>query len=135
MASRRGKSKSGSMTGTLSRRERQFVDILLRRREASASDVREELPDPPSYDAVRTTLRILTEKGAAVRRSEGARYLYAPAVDLKDAREDALGYLVRTFFQGSAGRAALALLRESDLHLDEAELARLERKIEKVEKK
>ena len=75
------------------------------------------------------------KSGAAVRRSEGTKYLYAPAVDLKDAREDALSHLVRTFFQGSAGRAALALLRESDLHLDEAELARLERKIEKVEKK
>ena len=135
MARRRGKARRTIPPGVLSRRERQIVDILLWRREASASDVQDDLPDPPSYDAVRTTLRILTEKGAAVRRSEGTRYLYAPAVNLADAQEDALSHLVRTFFQGSAGRAALALLRESDLHLDESELARLERKIEKAEKR
>jgi predicted transcriptional regulator len=109
------------------------MDVLLRRREASAARVLEDLPDPPSYDAVRTTLRILTEKGMAVRRSEGGRYLYAPAIDLEDAREDALRHLVRIFFQGSAARAALALLRESDLHLDEKELRRLEKKLRETE--
>jgi hypothetical protein len=55
-------------------------------------------------------------------------------VDLATARDDALGHLVRTFFKGSAARAALALLKKSDLHLDESELARLERKLEKAEK-
>lgn len=121
------------LPGSLSRRERQIMDVLLRRREASAALVLEDLPDPPSYDSVRTTLRILTEKGMAVRRSEGGRYLYAPAIDLEDAREDALRHLVRIFFQGSTARAALALLRESDLHLDEKELRRLEKKLRETE--
>ncbi len=129
------KKKGGELTGKLSRRERQIVDILLRRREATALEVREDMADAPSYDAVRTTLRILTDKGVAVRRSQDTPYVYAPAVDLDDAREDALSHLVRTFFQGSAARAALALLRDSDLKLDEAELARLEKRIEKAEPK
>ena len=119
----------------LSRRERQIMDILLRRREATAQLVQADLPDPPSYDSVRTILRILTEKGAAVRRADGTRYIYAPAVDLDTARQVALTHLVRTFFQGSAGRAALELLKKSDLSLNEAELARLEKKIQKSEKK
>ena len=119
----------------LSRRERQIMDILLRRREATASDVRAEMLDPPSYDAVRTILRILTEKRAAVRRADGTRYIYAPAVDQATAREDALRHLVRTFFQGSAGRAALALLRKSDLSLGTAELAKLEGQIQEAEEK
>lgn len=42
----------------LRRRERQIMDVLLRHRQATASVVREEIPDSPSYDAVRTTLRI-----------------------------------------------------------------------------
>jgi BlaI family penicillinase repressor len=111
------------------------MDILLRKREASASDVREEIPDAPSYDAIRTTLRILTEKGFAVRRSSGTRYLYAPALDLDTARDDALGHLVLTFFQGSAARAALALLRKSDLSLEESDLATLQNMIENAEEK
>ena len=61
------------------------------------------------------------------------RYLYAPAVDLEIARQDALGHLVRTFFQGSAARAALALLRKSDLSLEESDLATLQRMIEDAE--
>ena len=93
------------------------------------------MSDPPSYDAVRTTLRILTGKGIAVRRSEGTRHVYAPAVDLDTARDDALTHLVRTFFHGSTARAALALLRDSDLQLDESELTRLEQKISKQEEK
>lgn len=117
----------------LSRRERQIMDILLRRREATALQVQGDLPDPPSYDAVRTILRILTEKGATVRRADGTRYIYAPAVDPDTARQLALTHLVRTFFQGSPGRAALELLKKSDLRLDDTELARLEKKIRQSE--
>lgn len=122
-----------ALTGSLSRRERQIVDILHRRREASAEQVRRDLDDPPSYDAVRTTLRILTDKGIAIRRSEGTKYVYAPAVDPATARVDALSHLVRTFFHGSTARAALALLRDADLKLDESELARIEKKISEAE--
>lgn len=109
------------------------MDILLRRGEANAADVRGELPDPPSYDAVRTTLRILTGKGHAVRRSDGVRFLYAPAVDLEAARADALGHLVDTFFEGSAARAAIALLHRSDLDLEENDVARLEARLRQAE--
>ena len=129
-----GRKKAATSPESLSRRERQIMDILLRRREATALEVRKDLRDPPSYDAVRTILRILTEKGVARRRAEGPRYIYSPAFDVASAREDALRHLVRTFFQGSTGRAALALLRKSDLQLGETELARLEKKIRKAEK-
>ncbi len=118
----------------LSRRERQIMDVLLRRRQATAAVVRDEIPDPPSYDAVRTTLRILAEKGYVVRKTDRPRYVYAPAIDFETAREHALTRLVRTFYHGSAARAALALLRNSDLHMDEKTLNRLEKTIAKFEK-
>ena len=118
----------------LSRRERQIMDVLLRRRQATAAVVRDEIPDPPSYDAVRTTLRILAEKGYVVRKTDRPRYVYAPAIDFETARKHALTRLVRTFYHGSAARAALALLKNSDLHLDEKALNRLEKTIAKFEK-
>lgn len=117
----------------LSRRERQIMDVLLRHRQATALQVRDEIPDPPSYDAVRTTLRILAEKGYAVCNSAGPRHIYAPAMDFEVAREHALARLVKTFYQGSAARAALALLRHADIDLDEQELSRLEASLEQVE--
>ena len=65
-----GRKKGASPPEGASRRERQILDILLRREEATVSEVRQDLPDPPSYDSVRTILRILTEKGVADRRTE-----------------------------------------------------------------
>jgi len=118
----------------LSRRERQIMDVLLRHRQATAAVVRDEIPEPPSYDAVRTTLRILAEKGYVVRKTDRPQYVYAPAIDFETAREHALTRLVRTFYQGSAARAALALLKSSDLHMDEKTLNRLEETIVNFER-
>ncbi len=117
----------------LSRRERQIMDVLLRHAQATASMVREEIPDPPSYDAVRTTLRILVEKGLVERAAGNGRHVYRPAIDLDTAREHAVSRLVRTFYQGSTARAALALLRRSDLDLGEEELERLERMLAQMD--
>lgn len=39
------------------------MDIIYQRRQATAAEVMEHLPDPPSYSAVRALLRVLEEKG------------------------------------------------------------------------
>jgi len=118
----------------LSRRERQLMDILYRRGRATAAEVREALPDPPSYSAVRALLRILEEKGHARHTGEGARYVYAPAVPHGKATRSALRHLVDTFFEGSAGDAAAALLDDSAAKLSPADLDRLSQLIEKARK-
>jgi len=59
----------------LTRRERQVMDILFRRGEGTVSEVMTELPDPPTYSAVRSILRILTEKGLITYKKEGQRYV------------------------------------------------------------
>ena len=61
----------------LSRRERQIMDALYERGRASAAEVLEAMPDPPSYSAVRAMLRILEEKGHMLHEQDGARYIYA----------------------------------------------------------
>lgn len=97
-------------TDPLSRRERQILDILYARGTATAADVLEALPDPPSYSAVRALLRILEEKGHARHETQGARYVYLPTVPRERARNSALTRIVQTFFNGSAAQAAAALV-------------------------
>lgn len=116
----------------LSRRERQIMDVIYRRGSASVSEVRERLPDPPSYSAVRAMLRILEEKGHLRHEEEGPRYVYYPTVPRSAARESALKHLLRTFFGGSTSAAVAALLDLGGEELSEAELERLSELIEKT---
>src|ERR1041384_1238249 len=86
---------------TLTRRERQIMDILFRRGRATAAEVMEDLPGDPSYSTVRTQLRVLESKGHVRHGEEGLRYVYAPAVPRHAVRKSALRHLVDTFFDGS----------------------------------
>src|SRR5512134_3454517 len=96
-ATRRGKA-AGQREMSLSRRERQIMDVLYASGRASAAEVLEAMPDPPSYSSVRALLRVLEEKGHVVHEQDGARYIYAPAVPGEEVRESALRRLVQTFF-------------------------------------
>jgi predicted transcriptional regulator len=109
----------------LSRRERQVVDILYRRGEATVAEIMEELPDPPTYSAVRSVLRILGEKGLIHHKEDGPRYVYFPAQPPERAREQALAHVVETHFAGSPEQAVTALLRMSDLELSDGDIASL----------
>lgn len=118
----------------LSRRERQVMDILFRKGEATVAEVMNELPDPPTYSAVRSILRILVEKGLITHREDGPRYVYLPAVNTERVREDALRHVVRTFYEGSTEQALAALLRISDADISDAELTRLRERIRNARK-
>lgn len=109
----------------LTRRERQIMDIVYRFERATAQEVRENLPDPPSYSAVRALLRVLEEKGHLEHVQEGPRYVYLPTVPRETARKSAMKRLVRTFFDDSAEKAVAALLSMSSSELSEGELERL----------
>ena len=119
------------LTADLSRRERQIMDVLFAMRQATVSDVLERIPDPPSYSAVRATMRVLEDKGQVVHLQDGPRYLYRPVVPQESARSAALRHLVRTFFGGSAELAAAALLGVNR-RLTEADLRRLADRVEAV---
>ena len=95
---------------TLSRRERQIMDILIARGRASASEVRAAMPDPPSYSAVRATLRIMEEKGHIRHEQQGAAYFYLPKVAPERAKRSALRHMLHTFFNGSPEQVMAALL-------------------------
>jgi predicted transcriptional regulator len=121
---------STSPAPALSRRERQIMDIVYARGKATAAEVVAALPDPPSYSAVRALLRILEQKGHLRHEEDGVRYLFLPTVPRDRARKSALRNLVHTFFEGSAGQAAAALLDRA--RLSPQEIDRLEALIERA---
>ena len=121
-----------ALPSALSRRERQIMDIVYRRGRATAQDVLDDLPDPPSYSAVRAALRLLEEKGQLKHEADGARYVYLPTVSRDRARTSALSHLVRTFFGGSAEQVVNALVEEEKL--TPAELDRLAGLIERAKR-
>ena len=118
----------------LSRRERQIMDVLHAKGQATAAGVRAALPAPPGYSAVRALLSILEEKGHVRHRREGARYVYVPRTSPEIARRSALKRVVSTFFQGSVSQAMAALLDAADTELSNTELTRLQQLIKKARK-
>lgn len=117
---------SAKSAQTLSRRERQIMDIIYARGEATAAEVGEALPDPPSYSAVRALLRILEKKGHLKHREDGPRYVFMPTETREKASRSALKRVVQTFFEGSLSNAVAALVDAEAGKLSAEELQRLE---------
>ena len=117
--------------GDLGRRERQIMDVIFQLGEASVTDVRSSLSDPPSYSAVRTMIRLLESKGLLKHRREGTRYIYRPTESKQSASRSALRHLITTFFSGSAPDAVAAILEHSE-ELSDSDLKRLEKLIDEA---
>jgi predicted transcriptional regulator len=118
----------------LSRRERQIMDIIYEMKEASAIEVLERLPSPPSYSAVRALLRVLEQKGHLTHRQDGPRYIFTPLLPREKARRRALSHVMRTFFDGSTEDVVAALLDISEDSLSEDDYRRLMELIKKARK-
>jgi len=125
---------ANSQHQNLSRRERQIMDIIYTRGQATAAEVQENLPDPPSYSAVRAMLRLLEEKGYLKHEQDGPRYVFKPTVAREKARKSALKQMLETFFDGSTEQAVAALLNLSKSRLSQTELDRLSQMIEAARK-
>jgi len=119
---------------TLSRRERQIMDIVYQQGQAAAADVRAALPDPPSYSSVRALLGILETKGHLKHIKDGARYVYLPIRPRSNAAKSALRSVMQTFFGNSVEQTVATLLSVSDTPLSPEELARLSALIDNAKK-
>jgi predicted transcriptional regulator len=109
-----------------------MMDVLYQSGRATAAEVRERIPRPPSYSAVRATLRILEEKGLLKHEIDGKRFVYVPRVGREKALESALDHLATTFFEGSAMSAVLTLLERSSTAITAKEFERLSALIERA---
>lgn len=120
---------------TLSKRERQMMDIIYRLGKATAAEVHELLPADVSYSTVRAKLRVLEEKGQVRHEEQGPRYVFIPTLPREKARKSALRHLMDTFFDGSTEQVIAALLDSGSNKLSQTELERLSGLIEQARKK
>ena len=119
----------------LGRRERQIMDILVRRGRATVAEVLDDLNDPPSYSAVRSMLRLLEDKGYVRHEWDGPRYVYVATGDPEQMKHSAVRHLLQTFFAGSTESAVVAMLGAADKPLSNDELDRLATLIDKARRK
>jgi BlaI family transcriptional regulator, penicillinase repressor len=119
---------------TLSRREREIMDIVYGSEgvSATAGEIQSRMPSPPSYSAVRATLRILERKGFLRHEADGTRYVYKPVLNRQKARQGAIEHLLTTYFNGSAAGAVLNLLERPGTELTAEELDRMAALIEQA---
>lgn len=118
---------------SLSRRERQIVEILYRAGRATAAEIHEQMPDAPTYTTVRGLLRVLEQKGHVAHEEEGVRYVYFPVAPKGVTGASMLAHVVGTFFGGSPSQAMAALLG-STKSLSEDEIERLARIVRDAKK-
>lgn len=109
----------------LTRRERQVMDILFRMGKGTAQEVLAELPDPPTYSAVRALLVTLENKGLVKHAKDSRRYVYRPVLAEKKAKRSALRQLLATFFEGRPENLVASLLDPTDQQLSDEEIARI----------
>ncbi len=111
------------------------MDILFRKGKATAEEVLEELPDPPSYSAVRALLSTLEQKKMVAHTKESRRYIYQPTVPEKRAKRSALRQLMKTFFEGSPEKLVASLLDPEDQKLSPQEIQRIRKLIDSADGK
>jgi BlaI family transcriptional regulator, penicillinase repressor len=108
------------------------MDILYRRGKATVAEILEEIPDPPSYSAVRAMLRVLEDKKHIRHEEKNLRYVYLPVVPLERARRSAAAHLLKTFFDNSTEQAVATLLNVSARDLTPEDFDRLTELIEQA---
>lgn len=110
------------------------MDIVFRHGKVTIHEVLEQLPDPPSYSAVRALVKVLEDKGHLRHVQEGPRYVYLPTQDRSRVRNSALAHVVDTFFSGSATQAVAALLDLQGRELSHEDLDELSSLIDQARK-
>ena len=121
---------SHRLQNELSRRERQVMSVIYAKKSVSAKELLGEIPDPPSYSAVRSILNILVAKGLLRHRKEGKKYVYHPTIPREKARESALSHFLKTYFDNSVEKAVTATLETQGENLSDEELKNLSRLID-----
>jgi predicted transcriptional regulator len=116
----------------LSKRERQIMEVIIRRKRASVREVLEEIPNPPSYSAVRAMMNILETKGFLTHEKEGRKYVYASTTPIKKAKQSAIRQLLHTYFNNSTRDAVAAIIEASKRNLEHTDFDRLIELIEEA---
>ena len=118
----------------LSKRERQIMEVIYRSKSASVKEVLDEIPNPPTYSAVRSILNILEEKRFLKHSKQGKKYVYSPTISPRKATNSAVKQLLTTYFDNSLEKAVITMLEMHNDDLTDADFKRLSRIIERARK-
>jgi predicted transcriptional regulator len=118
----------------LSKRERQIMDVIYRRKSATAKEVMEKIPNAPSYSTVRKLLHILERKGFLKHIQDRLRYIYYPKIPHKKAMRSAVRQLMETYFDNSVEEAMTALIEYKSEGISDSDLDKMIDLIEKMKK-
>jgi predicted transcriptional regulator len=116
----------------LSRRERQIMEALYRLGKASAIEIRDAMPSPPTYTAVRTHLALLTDKGIIRHERQGAKHIYEPVVPRDEMAKNVISGVIENFFGGSVERVVATLIEPGTADLSDEQLDRLSKLIQQA---
>ena len=116
---------STKLQNALSKRERQIMEVVYRRKSASVQDVLDEIPDPPSYSSIRALLSILENKGFLRHRKNGKKYIYSPTISRKRAIHTSIRHMLQMYFNNSIEEAVGALIEVNHKSLTDDELDKL----------
>ncbi len=123
---------SKKLLNSLSKRERQIIETIYRLGKATVAEVLKEIPNPPSYSAVRATLNILETKGFLTHKKVGLKYVYSPLIPHSKARQTVVRQLLQTYFNGSVEDAVAALIQSDRKKLSDEDFDKLVDLIEKA---
>jgi predicted transcriptional regulator len=108
------------------------MEVIFRRGSASVREVLSEIPNPPSYSAVRAMMNILENKGFITHVKEGRKYVYTSTTPIKKAKKSAIVQLLRTYFNNSTSEAVAAIIEVDRKNLKNTDFDRLIQLIEQA---
>jgi len=126
--------RDGFLPSGLSRREQQIMDALYRLGKATAIEIRDAIPNPPTYTAVRSQLAMLQDKGHIRFERDGAKHIYEPAIPHDKAAKTMMSNIVDTFFGGSVERVVATLIEPDSGKLSSDQLDRISQMIEEAKR-
>lgn len=107
---------------SLSRREREILEIIHRLGTPTLSEIIAEMSDPPVRAAVRTLMNIMERKGHVSHGKAGREFVYQATRSRVLEGGSSLRRLLSTFFKGSLTDAIACHFSESPEALNEGEL-------------
>jgi predicted transcriptional regulator len=114
----------------LSRRERQIMQAVYRLGRGTIAQIADNIPEPPTHDAIRRLCHILKEKGLLRIKPAGGKNVFLPTIDAKRARRLAVENVIDTFFGGSPGMLVAQLIDSKKDDLSDQDLERINKMID-----
>lgn len=124
-----------TLPATLSRREREIMDIIFALNQATLGEILDRMEHPPTRPALRSLLTILETKGHLRHGKTGREFVYEATHAKQEAGKSALKRVLDVFFGGSLPDALTAHFADPAKLPDRQELAALEQLVAEAAKR